>query len=111
MNYVLQERRSMHQDDNIRRWGYERYDDVSSPASFSPSSDDEIDMRCDDAVDGLFEEYLDDAGVMVSDEDSSPVSDAPSKSASSSSAQSEDEEGYTYEYCEGIYFADERSLF
>ncbi len=65
-------------------------------------------------VDGLFEEYyscVDDVeGVMDSTEDSDPVSDVPSESASSPSAESEDDEGYRYEYCEGIYFPDERSL-
>ena len=64
------------------------------------------------ALSGLFEGYhwcVDVERVVDSDEDSDPVSDTPSESASSSSAESEDDEGYSYRHCEGVYFPDERS--
>ena len=61
MDSIWQHRRSTHQDDDIRCWGYEPHDDVSSPSSFSPSGDGGIDMDWDDypsgAIGGLFEEY------------------------------------------------------
>jgi len=118
MDSIWQHRRSTHQDDDIRRWGYEPHDDVSSPSSFSPSGDGGIDMDWDDypsgAIGGLFEEYcwcVDDVeGVMDSAEDSDPGSNVSSESAPSPSTESEDDDGYRYEYCEGIYFPDERSL-
>lgn len=57
MDSILQQRRSMHQDDDIHRWGYERHNDVTPSSLSNPSSDDGIDMHWDDAVGGLFEEY------------------------------------------------------
>lgn len=49
-------------------------------------------------------------GAIESDQDSDAVSDTPSNSSSSPSAESQDDEEYRYENCEGVYFRDEKLI-
>lgn len=60
MTSLLQQRRSMHQGDDIFGWGYRLRDQaVSSPPLFHTSDDGGSDMDLDDGFSGVFEEIAD----------------------------------------------------